>query len=62
MSKNIALFDQKKGVYERNVALPSLRVPKLYLGCFAELKNGVGVQIVMCKVHPVRGFEPGRKK
>ena len=36
MGKNIAFFDQKKGVYERDFALPSLRiplrVPKLYLG------------------------------
>ena len=35
---NIAFFDQKKGVYERDFALPSLRiplrVPKLYLGWY----------------------------
>ena len=38
MSCNIAFFDQKKGVYERDFALPSLRiplrVPKLYLGWY----------------------------
>ena len=63
MSCNIAFFDQKKGVYERDFALPSLRiplrVPKLYLGCFAELQNGIGVQIVMYKVHPQAAVCPG---
>ena len=38
MSWNIVFFDQKKGVYERDFALPSLRiplrVPKLYLGWY----------------------------
>ena len=48
MSKNIALFDQKKGVYERNVALTSLRiplrVPKLYLWRSPEFKTGLGLE------------------
>ena len=49
MSTNIAIFDQKMVVYERKFALQSLRtplrLPQLYLGCFAEFKNGIGVEI-----------------
>ena len=48
MSNNITIFDQKMGVYEEIFEFyrpgRALRVSKLNLGQFPELKNGIGVK------------------
>ena len=48
MSNNIAIFDQKMGVYEGFFAfqrpLGGLRVSNLNVGRFPELKNGIRVE------------------
>ena len=58
-------FDQKRGVYFKIFAPQSLRralrVPKSYLGPFAEFKNGLKVEIgAEIRILAGREMDPGR--